>query len=156
MPLHQHPIVFVGNFANFFLLSPISSPIFDIVVEIARIALSFVTLFTVVRIKPCLRLWQAACLLGTILLASFASTGHGASTEGAGGTVHLITDIARMISAGVWLSALLAFLAFLRLQKLRMSNIHRHCLMPSRTSPRSARACRNTCRFRPDEQLFFS
>ncbi|ESQ84179.1 hypothetical protein AEAC466_10565 [Asticcacaulis sp. AC466] len=83
----------------------------------ARIALSFVTLLTVVLIKPSLRLWQATCLLGTVLLASFAWTGHGASTEGAGGAVHLIADIAHMIAAGVWLGALFAFLALLCLPK---------------------------------------
>ncbi|MDI7774776.1 copper homeostasis membrane protein CopD [Asticcacaulis sp. EMRT-3] len=79
----------------------------------ARIALSFVTFLTVIIMKPSHRLWQVTCLLGVVLLASFAWTGHGASTEGAGGLVHLIADIAHMIAAGVWLGALTAFLALL-------------------------------------------
>lgn len=83
----------------------------------ARIALSFVTLLTVIIMKPSHRLWQVTCLLGAVLLASFAWTGHGASTEGAGGLVHLIADIAHMIAAGVWLGALAAFLALLCLPK---------------------------------------
>ncbi|MDI7776551.1 copper homeostasis membrane protein CopD [Asticcacaulis sp. EMRT-3] len=83
----------------------------------ARIALSFVTFLTVIIIKPSRCLWQVTCLLGVVLLASFAWTGHGASTEGAGGWVHLIADIAHMIAAGVWLGALAAFLALLCLPK---------------------------------------
>lgn len=85
----------------------------------ARIALSFVTLLTVIIIKPSRRLWQVTCLLGAVLLASFAWTGHGSSTEGAGGWVHLIADIAHMIAAGVWLGALAAFLALLCLPKVQ-------------------------------------
>lgn len=83
----------------------------------ARIALSLATLLTVIIIRPSCRLWQMTCLLGAVLLASFAWTGHGASTEGAGGWVHLVADISHMIAAGVWLGALAAFLALLCLPK---------------------------------------
>jgi putative copper resistance protein D len=84
-----------------------------------RIALSFVALLTMTSLKPGRRLWQTACLIGAILLASFAWTGHGASTEGAGGVVHLIADIAHMVAAGAWLGALFAFLGLLLLPKAR-------------------------------------
>ncbi len=79
----------------------------------ARIVLSLITLLTVAVVTPSRRLWQIACALGIILLASFAWTGHGASTEGAWGVVHLLADIAHTIAAGVWLGALLAFVALL-------------------------------------------
>lgn len=82
-----------------------------------RIGLSLLTLVAMSLLKPSRRLWQVACLLGTLLLASFAWTGHGASTEGAGGLLHLVADIAHMIAAGVWLGALAAFLALLCLPK---------------------------------------
>jgi putative copper resistance protein D len=64
-------------------------------------------------LKPSRRLWLIASGLGALVLASFAWTGHGASTEGNGGLIHLIADIAHSVAAGVWIGALFAFLALL-------------------------------------------
>lgn len=86
-----------------------------------RIALSLLTLMTVTIFKPSRHLWQVTCLLGALLLASFAWTGHGASTQGAGGVIHLIADIVHLIAAGVWLGALATFLALICLPKTQDS-----------------------------------
>lgn len=82
-----------------------------------RLGLSIVALLTATALKPSGRLWWLACALGVVILASFAWTGHGASTEGAGGIIHLLADITHAIAAGVWLGALMAFLILLCLPK---------------------------------------
>ncbi|MDZ4110407.1 MAG: copper homeostasis membrane protein CopD [Brevundimonas sp.] len=41
--------------------------------------------------------------------ASFAWSGHGAASEGAGGLIHLIADIIHALAAAVWLGALAGF-----------------------------------------------
>ncbi|MEQ7156461.1 copper homeostasis membrane protein CopD [Brevundimonas aurifodinae] len=41
--------------------------------------------------------------------ASFAWSGHGASSEGAAGLVHLVADIIHALAAAVWLGALVGF-----------------------------------------------
>jgi putative copper resistance protein D len=43
-----------------------------------------------------------------VALASVAWTGHGAASEGAGGTAQLIADIIHLLGAGAWLGALAA------------------------------------------------
>lgn len=45
--------------------------------------------------------------------ASFAWSGHGASSEGAAGLVHLVADIVHALAAAVWLGALAGFLMML-------------------------------------------
>lgn len=82
-----------------------------------RLVLSLVALLIAIVLKPSGLLWRTACALGAVILASFAWTGHGASTEGVGSLVHLLADIAHLIAAGVWLGALAAFLALLCLPK---------------------------------------
>lgn len=46
-------------------------------------------------------------------VASFAWSGHGASSEGAAGLVHLVADIIHALAAAVWLGALAGFLTML-------------------------------------------
>lgn len=79
----------------------------------ARIVLSILALLSIIAIKPSTSLWRLASVFGILLLASFAWTGHGASTEGPGGIIHLLADIAHTIAAGVWLGALFAFVALI-------------------------------------------
>lgn len=79
----------------------------------ARIVLSLVAVLIVNLGQPSRGLWKITCVLSVILLSSFAWTGHGASTPGTGGLVHLVADIAHVIAAGLWLGALGAFLALL-------------------------------------------
>src|SRR5690606_33242767 len=54
-------------------------------------------------------LWSAGLALGLIIAASFAWTGHGAATEGAGHGLHLASDIAHAVAALIWLGAVFAF-----------------------------------------------
>ena len=54
-------------------------------------------------------LWSVALGLGLIVVASFAWTGHGAATEGAGRWVHLTADILHVVAALIWIGAVFAF-----------------------------------------------
>jgi putative copper resistance protein D len=54
--------------------------------------------------------WAGGVGLGALIAASFAWTGHGAATEGPGGTVHLVSDIIHTLAAAVWLGALVPLL----------------------------------------------
>ena len=58
--------------------------------------------------------WRVLTLLGLIVSASFAWTGHGAATEGAGHAVHLVSDIVHAVAASVWIGALAAFVILIR------------------------------------------
>lgn len=63
---------------------------------------------------------------GLIVSASFAWTGHGASTEGAGRMIHLGVDILHAIAASVWLGALAALaLLLMRPGMLEPRQTHR-------------------------------
>jgi putative copper resistance protein D len=53
--------------------------------------------------------WRVAALSGGAICASFAWMGHGASTRGAAGLLHLASDIAHTLAAGAWIGALAAF-----------------------------------------------
>nr|WP_221247718.1 copper homeostasis membrane protein CopD [Brevundimonas basaltis] len=54
-------------------------------------------------------LWGLAALGGLVVVASFAWTGHGASTEGPGRLIHLGADIVHAVAAALWLGALAGF-----------------------------------------------
>lgn len=54
-------------------------------------------------------------------VASFAWSGHGAATEGAGGLVHLAADIVHVLAAALWMGALVGF--FLLLARSRSGDI---------------------------------
>ena len=56
------------------------------------------------------RLWALATLAGVIACASFAWTGHGASTEGVGQVWHAAADALHAVAAALWIGALAAFL----------------------------------------------
>ncbi len=57
--------------------------------------------------------WWRAALAGGVICASFAWMGHGAATRGAGGLLHLASDIVHTLAAGVWIGALVAFFVLL-------------------------------------------
>lgn len=57
--------------------------------------------------------WIAVALLSGAV-ASFAWSGHGASTEGGAGVLHLAADIVHAWAAALWLGALIAFGLLLR------------------------------------------
>lgn len=54
-----------------------------------------------------------SAILGALATASIAWMGHGASTDGAPGLVHLTSDMLHVLAAGVWIGALVLFLCLL-------------------------------------------
>lgn len=57
--------------------------------------------------------WIATAVFGTIATVSLAWMGHGASTEGSLGAVHLASDILHSLAAAAWIGALIGFFGFL-------------------------------------------
>ncbi|WP_431565910.1 copper homeostasis membrane protein CopD [Brevundimonas sp.] len=66
---------------------------------------------TVLFLRAGRGLWSVALGLGLIVAASFAWTGHGAATEGAGRWLHLTADILHAVAALIWIGAVFAFVA---------------------------------------------
>ena len=91
----------------------------------AATAVLFIVAFTFT--KPSQRGWWFATLAGGVVCASFAWMGHGAATEGAGGLLHLSSDIFHTLAAAVWIGALVAFLILL-LTDGRQSDVEREAL----------------------------
>lgn len=83
---------------------------------VARAAVAILGLALVVVVKPGRTLWGLTAAAGLIVAASFAWTGHGTSTEGPGGLLHLVADIIHAVAAALWLGALTA-LAILLLRR---------------------------------------
>lgn len=75
-----------------------------------RAGIATFALVALVLARPSRTLWITAALAGLMVSASFAWTGHGAATEGAGHYVHLTGAIAHSWAASVWLGALVALL----------------------------------------------
>lgn len=75
---------------------------------VARAAIALLGLVLVVAWKPGRAVWSLTAVLGLLVAASFAWTGHGAATEGPGGVVHLVADIIHAVAAALWLGALAA------------------------------------------------
>lgn len=73
---------------------------------IVRAVIALVGLVAVVVLKPGRPLWALMVAAGLIAAASFAWTGHGASTEGSGGLLHLVADVIHAVAAALWLGAL--------------------------------------------------
>ena len=92
----------------------------------ARMAALFGTLFIAIvmgRLKS--PIWLILVALGSAgALASLAWTGHGAASEGAAGTRHLIADIVHLLAAGAWIGALAALGALLFRPAQSMSDEH--------------------------------
>jgi putative copper resistance protein D len=75
---------------------------------VARAIIAAIGFVALVVLKPGRALWALTAGVGLIVVASFAWTGHGAATEGAGGSVHLVSDIIHAVAAALWLGALAA------------------------------------------------
>lgn len=82
-----------------------------------RAAAATAALVLALTLRPGRALWLALVGLGTVALASFAWTGHGAATEGPGSGLHLAADLLHLLAAGVWLGALAALALMLRPQR---------------------------------------
>lgn len=57
-------------------------------------------------LAPGRRCWTTQSVLGTVIVVSFAWTGHGIKDEGVPGLVHAGGDILHLLTAGVWIGAL--------------------------------------------------
>lgn len=74
-----------------------------------RAGAALLLVLSVLVLRPGRALWSVAILLGLIVAVSFAWTGHGAATEGAGRWLHLTADILHAVAALIWIGAVLAF-----------------------------------------------
>lgn len=64
-------------------------------------------------IRSSRRTFVVQAVIGAVVVASFAWTGHGVKDEGAAGLVHLVGDIVHLLAAAIWIGALLALVALL-------------------------------------------
>jgi copper resistance protein D len=76
---------------------------------IVRAAVAGLAALALVLASPSATKWTIAAALGAVASASFAWMGHGAATEGAGGLLHLLSDILHSWAAAAWIGALCAF-----------------------------------------------
>ena len=75
---------------------------------VARAVIALLGLVAALALKPGRGLWAVMAVVGLVVAASFAWTGHGAATEGPGGGLHLVADILHAVAAALWLGALAA------------------------------------------------
>ena len=75
----------------------------------ARVVAALLALVAGLAMRPSRSLWLALAVLGAVVMASFAWTGHGAADEGLHGLIHTPADVLHLLAAGVWLGALAAF-----------------------------------------------
>lgn len=73
-------------------------------------ALAFAALLVM---RPGRAAWWCGVVTGAVACGSFAWMGHGAATDGPWGPVHLSSDVLHTWAAGVWIGALVVFLALL-------------------------------------------
>jgi putative copper resistance protein D len=72
-----------------------------------RIGLSLLSLVAPWFIKRLKILWSVQAALGTLVIATFPWTGHGAMHSGWPGAIHTAGDLLHLWTAGIWLGALL-------------------------------------------------
>jgi putative copper resistance protein D len=83
-----------------------------------RVGLSLLSLAAPWFIKRVTTLWSVQAALGTLVIATFPWTGHGAMHSGWLGAIHTAGDLLHLWAAGIWLGALLP-LGILILKALR-------------------------------------
>jgi putative copper resistance protein D len=76
---------------------------------LARVIFSGAALATLLPLSRRRAVWWIAGGLGVLAAASLAWMGHGGSTEGALGLLHLLSDVVHVLAAAVWIGALVAF-----------------------------------------------
>ena len=91
---------------------------------VARGAAALIALALLLLVPSGRLLWGLTALGGLVVVASFAWTGHGASTEGPGRLLHLGADIVHAVTAALWLGALVAF-ALLLARPRDLPPVHR-------------------------------
>lgn len=77
---------------------------------VVRSAMALAALGVVLFVRPSRLQWMGLVFAGLVISASFAWTGHGAATEGAGRYPHLAAAILHSWAAALWLGALAALL----------------------------------------------
>lgn len=92
---------------------------------VVRAAVALLGLVVVVVLKPGRMLWSLTVAAGLVVAASFAWSGHGAATEGPGGSLHLVSDIIHAVAAALWLGALTALTILLLRRGPDDLSIHR-------------------------------
>ena len=75
-------------------------------VYLLRLALLIISLVTLSLVVPRRIRWITQAIIGGLLVASFAWSGHGARDQGLTGGIHLGADILHLFAAGVWIGAL--------------------------------------------------
>ena len=108
--------------------SSVSMLVFETSIGLAwRVRLVALSLFIAVAlaVKPASRAYgPALSVLSAVALATLSWNGHGAMTEGTAGDVHLISDIAHLLAAGVWLGALVSLSYLLFRPRRTMTSEH--------------------------------
>ncbi len=77
--------------------------------SVARALLAVLAFLAIILLPLEKRLLWICMILGALICVSFAWMGHGAATEGMGGVVHLVGDIAHILAAAGWIGALVIF-----------------------------------------------
>lgn len=109
--------VLAGSLAEGLKLSALSAVVTTMslgVSALVRAGAAAMALSAVFVLSPGRPLFWICTTLGAIISASFAWMGHGAATEGPGGSLHLVADILHALAAGVWIGALVVFFGLLR------------------------------------------
>lgn len=76
---------------------------------VVRMFAAALALALALLLRPGRLAWSVLALLGLVVSASFAWTGHGAATQGPGHLIHLASDITHAVAASIWVGALAAF-----------------------------------------------
>jgi len=76
---------------------------------VVRMFAAALALVLALLLRPGRLAWSVLALLGLVVSASFAWTGHGAATQGPGHLIHLASDITHAVAASIWVGALAAF-----------------------------------------------
>ena len=87
-----------------------------------RLPLLIISLVTLWLLSPPRTRWTTQAVIGGLLVASFAWSGHGIRDQGLVGGIHAGADILHLLAAGVWLGALLP-LCMLILLSLRTHRV---------------------------------
>ncbi|WGM47139.1 Copper resistance protein D [Brevundimonas sp. NIBR10] len=74
----------------------------------ARLVLTAVCLLVLLFMPDRTTRQLALTLIGGVIVASFAWSGHGAATEGLWALTHLISDVLHLVAAAIWIGALVA------------------------------------------------
>jgi putative copper resistance protein D len=109
--------VLAGSLAEGVNLSSLSAVVTTMslgVSALVRAGAAAMALSAVLVLSPGRPLFWICATLGAVISASFAWMGHGAATEGPGGSLHLVADILHALAAGVWIGALVVFFGLLR------------------------------------------